>query len=205
MQRYINGGIYRVDFSGHSVGEFDQTHPALIVRTLKENEMYIVVPLTSYTAERWAAYRKRYCVHLLSSNSIARIDKFIVIHNREIKNRWKESQIVKITYDEFSNVNQKLDQYLQLSCTKALTEYDKYLEQYNDILSQLQLVVAGGTSPIFNFSSDSTHIYLQSNQSNFYWLFKDDLLELASIAYAKPLSSITYTSIGKQIHLKIKK
>lgn len=91
MQHIINGGIYRVVFDGKHDSEFTGEHPALILRTLKEDEIYIVVPLTSYTKQKMDKIKEKgYGYHIKSTNSIARIDKFQVLHNSSIKNRWKE-------------------------------------------------------------------------------------------------------------------
>jgi hypothetical protein len=47
LLRVINGGIYNVTYNGTDISEFCGEHPSIIVRTLKEKEIYLVVPLTS--------------------------------------------------------------------------------------------------------------------------------------------------------------
>ena len=51
MKDIITGGVYAVDLHGTESYEFKGVHPALIVRMLKEEEMYYVVPLTTYFNE----------------------------------------------------------------------------------------------------------------------------------------------------------
>ena len=57
IQRYVNGGIYSIEFRG-SAPEFNGIHPAIIIRTLKETDLYVVIPLTTYTSERWEKTKK---------------------------------------------------------------------------------------------------------------------------------------------------
>ena len=59
MKDIITGGVYAVDFRGTEAYEFQGVHPALIVMMLKEEKMYYVVPLTTYTKERWYKCKKR--------------------------------------------------------------------------------------------------------------------------------------------------
>lgn len=47
MKDIITGGVYAVDLHGTEAYEFKGVHPALIVRMLKEEKMYYVVPLTT--------------------------------------------------------------------------------------------------------------------------------------------------------------
>ena len=45
MKDIITGGVYAVDLHGTESYEFKGVHPALIVRMLKEEKMYYVVPV----------------------------------------------------------------------------------------------------------------------------------------------------------------
>ena len=53
MKNIINGAIYDVNLKGVDASEFKGSHPAVIVRTLKEEKIFFVVPLTTYTKDRW--------------------------------------------------------------------------------------------------------------------------------------------------------
>ena len=57
MKYIINSGVYSVDFKGTNNAEFNGTHPALILKSVKNEDMYYVIPLTTYTKERWKKYR----------------------------------------------------------------------------------------------------------------------------------------------------
>ena len=113
MKTIINGGVYRVDFIGSHPCEFTGPHPTLVIRTLRESDMYIAVPLTSYTPYRWERCRKKgFGTRILSSNSIARIDKFKIVHKNDINNRWKTktpSKNIQLTSSELDKVIQKLN------------------------------------------------------------------------------------------------
>ena len=52
MKKVINGCIYAIDLGGTEEYEFKGVHPAMVVRMLKEEKMYYVVPLTTYTKDK---------------------------------------------------------------------------------------------------------------------------------------------------------
>ena len=80
MKDIITGGVYAVDLHGTESYEFKGVHPALIVRMLKEEEMYYVVPLTTYTKERWdKCKRKGFGTRIISTNSTITVFQ----HNEE--------------------------------------------------------------------------------------------------------------------------
>ena len=59
MKKVINGCIYAIDLGGTEEYEFKGVHPAMVVRMLKEEKMYYVVPLTTYTKERWEKCKRQ--------------------------------------------------------------------------------------------------------------------------------------------------
>jgi len=132
IQEYISGGIYSIEFRGVAP-EFIGIHPAIIIRTLKENELFMVIPLTSYTSERWEKTRKfGFGVKVNETDSIAKVDKFKVIHKNAIRNRWVsqyDGRPLSIDLDTFKNVVNKLEEYMRLSGLVALKEYGKHLNQ----------------------------------------------------------------------------
>ena len=52
MKKVINGCIYAIDLGGTEEYEFKGVHPAMVCNYVKEEKMYYVVPLTTYTKER---------------------------------------------------------------------------------------------------------------------------------------------------------
>lgn len=131
MQAIINGCVYAIDLHGTEEYEFKGPHPALIVRMLKEQNMYYVVPLTTYTKERWEkCKRKGFGVRILSTNSIARVDKMNIVSIKQIQDRYyNNGYLVVPTEDEINKVLNRVEEYIQLSNIKSKKEYSKFAEQ----------------------------------------------------------------------------
>ncbi|HFR4142343.1 TPA: type II toxin-antitoxin system PemK/MazF family toxin [Bacillus cereus] len=141
MEHIINGGVYRVDFRGNCSAVINGTHPAIVIRTIKENEVYMVLPLTSYTKERMQKVKKNgWGLHINSTNSIVLIEKYQVIHKSSIKNRWKDQNdlYLKVAPGELLDINKKFNEYVKLAGDKAHVEYQKYFEQYQDVQTNLK-------------------------------------------------------------------
>ena len=62
LQIVVNGGIYRVIFQGKYDSEFNGEHPALAIRTLNENEIYMSREIRGFLAGFKSKYRR--CVSL---------------------------------------------------------------------------------------------------------------------------------------------
>ncbi|WP_010249236.1 hypothetical protein [Acetivibrio cellulolyticus] len=175
MQKIINGGMYSVKFAGSSQSEFFGEHPAIIIRTLKEDEIFIVVPLTTYTKEKMKkAKEKGFGYHVKSTNSIARIDKMQILHKRDISKRWvdaKNDLLLILTFDEIKELNDMVNKYIDLSTDKEEKEYEKYYKQYNltfNYIKQIKLPLVNLTNNIFTLNNiDDQNIELISRKSNF--------------------------------------
>ena len=95
MKKVINGCIYAIDLEGTEEYEFKGVHPAMVVRMLKEEKMYYVVPLTTYTKERWKKCKRQgFGCRIVSTNSIARIDKINIVTEKQIHSRYYNSKIL---------------------------------------------------------------------------------------------------------------
>lgn len=140
MKKIINGGVYAVDLHGTEAYEFKGVHPAIVVRTLKEQKMYYVVPLTTYTEERWGkCKRKGFGVRIISTNSIARVDKINVVSEEQIQSRYyNSSKLVVPSMDEFKKVSDRVEEYFVLSDKKAQKEYSKYICQLDDFKNNIE-------------------------------------------------------------------
>ena len=131
MRKIVNGGIYQVEFDGSHDSEFNAKHPALILQNLKEEEIFYIIPLTTYTKEKWNKLRKYYCSRIISTNSIARIDKIQVRHISSIPNRWFSSyRVLYPSPEELENVYKKMSEYISLSILKGKEEYEKYYKNH---------------------------------------------------------------------------
>lgn len=143
MQDIINGGVYAVDLHGTEAYEFQGVHPALIVRTLKEEKMYMVVPLTTYTKEKWIkCKRKGFGTRIVSTNSIARIDKINVVSEKQIQGRYYNSgKMVLPLRDEVENVLKRIEEYIVLTNKKSDKEYCKYYAQRTEFEENMNLLL----------------------------------------------------------------
>ena len=134
MKYIINSGVYSVDFKGTNNAEFNGTHPALILKSVKNEDMYYVIPLTTYTKERWKKYRKLLCCRIISINSIARIDKILVMHKTKIPKRWLEDEGLLVpTPNEIATVYNRVTEYLSLSIATSLEDYKKFYKNYETL------------------------------------------------------------------------
>lgn len=112
MLDVINGGVYAVDLGGTEAYEFKGVHPALVIRTLREEQMYVVIPLTTYTAERWErCKRKGFGSRIHSTNSIARIDKMNIVTRKCIQGRYYNagSMVVPNIAEVKAIISEKID------------------------------------------------------------------------------------------------
>lgn len=131
MKKVINGCIYAIDLGGTEEYEFKGVHPAMVVRMLKEEKMYYVVPLTTYTKERWEKC-KRQCFgcRIVSTNSIARVDKINIVTEKQIHSRYYNSEkLVCAEPAEIEKVILRVEEYFKLSNQKGLNEYKKFYSE----------------------------------------------------------------------------
>lgn len=134
MKHMINSGIYAVDLKGTNDAEFKGTHPSLIMQSIKNKEMYYVIPLTTYSKDKWNKLRKLLCCRIVSINSIARIDKIKIIHKDKIPKRWMEGETLLVpTPNEILTVYNRLLEYIELSIKKSMDGYNKFYENYDKL------------------------------------------------------------------------
>lgn len=187
MQNIVNGGVYRITFRGGSDSEFSGDHPTVVIRTLKENDIYLVVPLTTYTKEKMEkAKRKGFGYRIKSSNSIARIDKLNIVHKNQIKNRWRDNnQTLIIKKDELSELNSKVNDYIRLTGDKATKEYSKYLDQYEKVFNDLSDVYTDQvkSNNMFNVSKIGDNVTITCKKRQVHWLSLKDIIDITKQFY----------------------
>lgn len=128
MKKVINGCIYAIDLGGTEEYEFKGVHPAMVVRMLKEEKMYYVVPLTTYTKERWEKCKRQgFGCRVVSTNSIARVDKINIVTEKQIHSRYYNSE--KLVCAEIEKVILRVEEYFKLSNQKGLNEYKKFYSE----------------------------------------------------------------------------
>lgn len=131
MKKVINGCIYAIDLGGTEEYEFKGVHPAMVVRMLKEEKMYYVVPLTTYTKERWEKCKRQGLgCRIVSTNSIARVDKINIVTEKQIHSRYYNSEkLVCAEPAEIEKVILRVEEYFKLSNQKGLNEYKKFYSE----------------------------------------------------------------------------
>ena len=131
MKKVINGCIYAIDLGGTEEYEFKGVHPAMVVRMLKEEKMYYVVPLTKYTKERWEKCKRQgFGCRIVSTNSIARVDKINIVTEKQIHSRYYNSEkLVCAEPAEIEKVILRVEEYFKLSNQKGLNEYKKFYSE----------------------------------------------------------------------------
>ena len=131
MKKVINGCIYAIDLGGTEEYEFKGVHPAMVVRMLKEEKMYYVVPLTTYTKERWEKCKRQgFGLRSVSTNSIARVDKINIVTEKQIHSRYYNSEkLVCAEPAEIEKVILRVEEYFKLSNQKGLNEYKKFYSE----------------------------------------------------------------------------
>ena len=131
MKKVINGCIYAIDLGGTEEYEFKGVHPAMVVRMLKEEKMYYVVPLTTYTKERGEKCKRQGCgSRIVSTNSIARVDKINIVTEKQIHSRYYNSEkLVCAEPAEIEKVILRVEEYFKLSNQKGLNEYKKFYSE----------------------------------------------------------------------------
>lgn len=131
MKKVINGCIYAIDLGGTEEYEFKGVHPAMVVRMLKEEKMYYVVPLTIYTKERWKKCKRQgFGCRIVSTNSIARVDKINIVTEKQIHSRYYNSgKLVCAEPEEIEKVILRVEEYFKLSNQKGLNEYKKFYSE----------------------------------------------------------------------------
>ncbi len=189
MKSIINSGIYAVDLKGTNDAEFKGIHPSLIMQSIKNKEMYYVIPLTTYSKDKWKKLRKFLCCRIVSINSIARIDKVQIIHKDRIPKRWMEGETLLVpTPNEILTVYNRLLEYTKLSTKKSIEEYNKFYKNYNTIYNSF-------TTLLSNPSTDLLKMYtIEIKGNDMYITFPLKYIEHISFEDVK---RILWAIIGK--------
>lgn len=171
--KIVNTALYNVDLEGEDFGEFGGEHPTLVIRTKMEKDMYIAIPFTTYTKDRWEKMKQYMCCRVKSTNSIARIDKIEVITVDKIKNRWRENGKLLIpTKEDLDTVVNKAMAYFQASFSMGIREYSSVNAAF-ECLSQefdeivIQENIAKASSIVIDFENkDVVRIIFSSRSTN---------------------------------------
>ena len=209
MKYIINSGIYTVDFKGLNNAEFNGTHPALILKSIKNQEMYYVIPLTSYTKKRWKEYRKLLCCRIVSIGSIARIDKMLIMHKSKIPKRWfQDDNLLVPTPNEIITVYNRLKKYMELSINNSIVEYNKFYKSYEKLYHdfiKLSTSPSYNTLKIFGINIDDDYLYITYPLKNLSNLSFEDVKRIIWSVLGKDNIKITFNKEKKILIIKADK
>lgn len=183
-------------------------HPAIIVRTLKEKHMYFVVPLTTYTSDKWDKCKRHgFGSRIISTNSIARIDKINVITRKQIQSRYyNNGKMVIPNKDEIQKVMNRVEEYMVLSDRKSIKEYEKYFIQRTEFVGNINDLFNEGKidDSIFSVQVKEKSILLSYKKSNLTFLTNLDIKDTIS-EYIKNLEfKITKDAVNIIIEIEVK-
>lgn len=105
--------------------------------------MYYAIPLTTYTKERWVKCKRQgFGCRILSTNSIARVDKMLVVSEKQILKRYYNSgKVIYANPDEIEKVVLRVEEYLELANRKGLNEYRKYFEARDTFFNRMRKIL----------------------------------------------------------------
>lgn len=208
MKSYLNCGLYDVNLEGATDGEYDGKHPTLIIQTAKEPNMYFVIPFTTYTIDRWNKMKKYMCCRVMSTNSIARIDKMEVINSMNIGDRWiSNKSILKPTPDDIDNILKYSMTYLQVSCRKAKDSYVAYFSEYNLLSSNVNNMFINEkiiNNMFFQIKFDNKNLYCSFNMKLVSKLSKIDIQDIFDKVFERKNTCLRIDKNSNTIHIIIK-
>ena len=204
MKDIITGGVYAVDLHGTESYEFKGVHPALIVRMLKEEEMYYVVPLTTYTKERWdKCKRKGFGTRIISTNSIARVDKMNIVSKKQVQGRYYNAgHLVILTENEIESVFVRVEEYISLTNDKSNKEYRKFVTQRANFEKSMDILMEKQFDEFLypiNIKSDMSFCYPCTELS---YISNADIKDIISIKFN--CSSVVICKQEKNMQISIK-
>ena len=205
MKDIITGGVYAVDLHGTESYEFKGVHPALIIRMLKEENMYYVVPLTTYTKERWEkCKRKGFGIRINSTNSIARIDKLNIVSEKQVQGRYYNAgHLVLPTECEVTAVLKRVEEYISLSNSKSNKEYSKFVMQRSKFENAMDIIIEK------NYEKFPYPITLENDISIFYpsadlsFVSNTDIKDIISLKFGTSTVSISKQLNDIKISIKL--
>lgn len=207
MKDIITGGVYAVDLHGTEAYEFKGVHPALIVRMLKEEKMYYVVPLTTYTKERWdKCKRKGFGTRITSTNSIARVDKMNIVSEKQVQGRYYNAgHLVILTEEEIGAVLERVEEYISLTDDKSNKEYGKFTTQRSKFEKDMDMLSKKNyeefSYPI-TVENDLSFLYLCTELS---FISNVDIKDIISIKFNSSPVEICKQGTDMKISIKLVK
>lgn len=205
----MNGNLYTVDLQGDKDEEFDGQHPTLVIQMKEEERIYMVIPFTSYTKERWSKLKKHMCCRVKSTNSIARIDKIEFINVDDIGKPWKDAgEWLEISKEDLEFVCNKALEYVKSSFNKGLNEHNKYVEELTALKTEFEDVIVNeniANSNLIRLNFENDDLIITISYSDINKLSINDIYYLFNKAFENRNYKATYDNKGKQLLIKVEK
>lgn len=209
MVKIVNGNLYNVDLNGDKDEEFDGQHPTLVIQMKEEERIYIVIPFTSYTDDRWNKLKKHMCCRVKSTNSIARIDKIEIINMDEIQKPWKEAgNWLKISKEDLEFVCNKAVEYIKTSFNKGINEHNKYVEELANLELEFEDVIIKeniANSNLMTLKFENDDLYITISYIHMKKISINDIYILFNRAFSKKLYKATFDNNNREIFIKVEK
>lgn len=172
---------------------------------LKEENMYYVVPLTTYTKEHWEkCKRKGFGIRINSTNSIARIDKLNIVSEKQVQGRYYNAgHLVLPTECEVTAVLKRVEEYISLSNSKSNKEYNKFVMQRSKFENAMDIIIEK------NYEKFPYPITLENDISIFYpsadlsFVSNTDIKDIISLKFGTSTVSISKQLNDIKISIKL--
>ena len=169
--------------------------------------MYYVVPLTTYTKERWdKCKRKGFGTRIISTNSIARVDKMNIVSEKQVQGRYYNAgHLVIPTEEEIGAVLERVEEYISLTDDKSNKEYGKFTTQRSKFEKDMD------TLSKKNYEEFSYLITVENDLSFFYpctdlsFISNVDIKDIISIKFNASPVEISKQGTDMKISIKLAK
>lgn len=188
---FISGGVYKLDIpsGGVTPKEFENidNHPFVVLKSAFEEDLYYCIQTTSYTEARWNELKERgnAGVRLDSIGSIAKLNKFIVVRESVIKNRYYSkniNQVAIITPDEYNDLAVGLSNYIKINFDSQSYSYKKFYRQ----LDRLKSLVSNENIYNLKFDENENKIIFKFSYYDFQFLKIYDFLSVFDEYFENP-------------------
>lgn len=178
---FISGGVYKLDIpsGGVTPKEFEKVdnHPFVVLKSAFEDDLYYCIQTTSNTEDRWNELecRGNAGVKLDSIRSIAKLNKFIIVRESVIKQRYYSkniNQIAIITPKEFNDLSIGLSNYIKTNFDNQRHSYRQFYRQIN----KLKNCVSNDNIYKLKFKETETQICFKFSYYDFQFLTIYDFL-----------------------------
>lgn len=160
--------------------------------------MYYVVPLTTYTKERWdKCKRKGFGTRIISTNSIARVDKMNIVSEKQVQGRYYNAgHLVIPTEEEIGAVLERVEEYISLTDDKSNKEYGKFTTQRSKFEKDMDTL---------SKKNNEEFSYLITVENDLSFISNVDIKDIISIKFNASPVEISKQGTDMKISIKLAK